>query len=92
MICLAIFAFEFVFVFIVRVPILIMVHVHSLTPLLHSIKKFEGSIRRSWRKFTNGGKIAKIEKIKIYRQPWVEQGMIRCGDPKCKMMHQVKHD
>ncbi len=35
----------------------------------------------------NGGKIAKIEKIKIYRQPWVEHGMIRCGNPNCKMMH-----
>ena len=92
MICLAIFVFEFIFVFIIRVPILIMVHVHSLTPLLHSIKKFEGSVRRSWRKFMNGGKIAKIEKIKIYRQPWVEQGMIRCGNPNCKMMHSSKHD
>lgn len=72
MICLGIFVFEFIFVFIIRVPILIMAHNHSLTPLLHSIKKFEGAMRRRWRMFMNGGKIAKIEKITIYRQPWVE--------------------
>ena len=30
-----------------------------------------------------------IKIIKIEKQPWIEAGMIRCGDPKCKMMHSL---
>ena len=28
-----------------------------------------------------------IESIPIKKQPWVEDGWVRCGDPNCKLMH-----
>ena len=32
---------------------------------------------------------AKIKKVEIEKQPFVQGGMIRCNDPNCKMMHEV---
>lgn len=55
------------------------------------IKKQEAAFNRLYRKYLfNGGKNVYIKPIVIQKQPWVENGMIKCGDPKCKMMHNAE--
>lgn len=84
--CAYILTIEVVIVLIFRVPILIVAHVPALMPLLHNIKKLEAKVHR---------KIFgthRITHIKVDKQPYVEGGFIRCGDPNCKLMHKSKGD
>ena len=66
-----------------KVPVLIMAHVPVLVEPLHKYKILEAKIHNTL--FPRKVKIVKIEK-----QPYVDGGMIRCGDPNCKMMHDAK--
>ena len=73
--------FNTVLVWIVfKVPSLIMAHIPALVETLHACKKLEASIHNKFCK-------RKIKIVKIEKQPYVADGMIRCGDPNCKMMH-----
>lgn len=75
MICL-----EFIVWLFFKVPVLIMAHVPALVEPLHKLKQFEAKIQKKF--FPRKIKIVKVEK-----QPYVQGGMIRCGDPNCKLMH-----
>ena len=67
---------------IFKIPTIILAHIPSLMHVLHSCKKFEAQIHRKFFK-------RKIKIVKIEKQPYVADGMIRCGDPNCKMMHKA---
>ena len=90
-ILLYLFIIEFVTLFATRGIILILSHVFYFTPIFHSLKKAEFWIYKCMNKIIYGGdkKGRNIKIIKIEKQPWIEAGMIRCGDPNCKMMHSL---
>ena len=72
--------FEFVTVLGFRIPTLICCHIPVLSSIFHNVKIAESQLTRAL--FPR-----KIQRIEIKKQPWVEGGMIRCGDPTCKLMH-----
>lgn len=79
---------EFLLCFFSRVTVLIMAHSKPLVLLLHDIKKWEAAFNAKVKKTLWHRKSpVLIESIPIKKQPWVEDGMIRCGDPNCKLMH-----
>ena len=59
-----------------------------MTPALHKIKIWESAINKRIKKFFwHRNSPVLIERIPIKKQPWVEDGWIRCGDPNCPKMH-----
>jgi len=87
---LYLFFIEFLTLFGTRGLILILSHVFFLTPYFHFIKKVEYMAYKYVNQILYRGKKGRnIKIIKIEKQPWIEAGMIRCGDPKCKMMHSL---
>ena len=71
-----------VMISICRWPMIIIAHIHSLAPYAIPVRKFEYEVK----KWMRGGK-HKVTTVEVPRQPYVQDGMIKCGDPNCKMMH-----
>lgn len=67
-------------VILFRIPALIMAHVPALMPALHQLKIVESKVHRMLCK-------SKVKIRKVDKQPYIEDGWIRCGDPNCKLMH-----
>lgn len=81
-------AFEFLLCFLSRATVLIMAHSKSLVLTLHELKKWEASFKaKVKRTLWHRNRPVLIESIPVKKQPWVEDGWIRCGDPNCKLMH-----
>ena len=80
--CVYALVFQFVLVSCIRIPLVIMSHIPILVPLLHSIKIYEAKLHRLLCK-------RKVKIIKVDKQPYIEDGWIRCGDPNCKTMHKA---
>ena len=78
--CIYLILIEIIVWLVFKIPSLIMAHVPALVETLHSCKKLEAKIHNKLCK-------RKIKIVKIEKQPYVQGGMIRCGDPNCKMMH-----
>lgn len=78
--CFWVFALEFAIVAASRTVSLIFAHVPALVPLFYGIKRVEAQLHRTLCR-------RRVTVVKVERQPFIEGGWIRCGDPGCKMMH-----
>lgn len=79
-ICFGVLLFEFLIVAVSRSISLIFAHVPALVPLFYSIKRFEAYLHKTLCR-------RRVTIVKVEKQPYIEGGWIRCGDPHCHMMH-----